>query len=97
MVKVTITLQRQGQAWHVRRYDVEVLSGQHTLPLDPPPTRKFISQRAGANYVGRMVLDRLKRVSKDETGTDIVCDIQVLPCDEPYSRSSHRVRSDKLP
>lgn len=79
MVKITITLQRNRQAWHVLEYDVQFLYGHHALSLDPPPARGFINEKAAANHIRRMVLSRLKLVRHNATGTDISCDVTIQP------------------
>ncbi len=60
METLHIILQHKHHAWYVVAYDAELADGRPLPGMPPPPTRKFISQQAANNYVGRVVLSRVK-------------------------------------
>ncbi len=59
MVKVTITLAHKPTGWYVLAYEDHFTDGITPQSKSAPPTRKFLTQEAAINYVGRLVLGRL--------------------------------------
>jgi len=82
MVTVDIFLQQKRDVWQVVAYEYQCEDDRTILDLPPPPTRTFISQQAASNYIGRVVLSRLNLVRRDAIGTDVLCQVKVLPPSE---------------
>ena len=77
MVKVRITLRHTSEAWYIVSYQVDTLDTNTALELPSPPTRKFVSQTAAENYVGRIVLTHLRMVNMNVTGPEVTYDVCV--------------------
>ena len=71
MVPVSITLEQKEDAWYIVAYTAVLRDERHLTALPPPPVRKFTSQSAASNYVGRLVLHRLRGVNPDANGLAI--------------------------
>lgn len=76
MVKVTITLGHKHQAWYVLAYEANFSDGNSGI-MPPPPTRRFVTQKAAINQVKRLVLGCLQHQSKHASGLDITCHVHV--------------------
>ncbi|HVG01381.1 MAG TPA: hypothetical protein VM842_00755, partial [Nitrospira sp.] len=72
-------LRQTSKAWYVVAYRADFADGSAPLDMPSVPTRKFVSQTAAANYVGRLALSRLQLARTDATGTDVIYDVRIQP------------------
>ena len=77
MVTVSIILQQKERAWYIVAYTVVLGDERPLAPLPAAPGRKFTSQTAASNYVGRIVLQRLRGVKPDADGLEITWRVNV--------------------
>ena len=77
MVTVSIVLEQKEHAWYIVAYAAVLADESPLAPLPAPPARKFPSQTAANNYVGRIVLQRLRGVKPDANGLAITWRVSV--------------------
>jgi hypothetical protein len=74
MIAVQITVQRREDDWYIRSCTADF--GHGLVRRLAAPMRRFQSQHAAVNFMKRLVLREARILGRQETGSDIVCQVR---------------------